>query len=134
MKRFAKMAMAIATMVGSGLIVSGTAFAATPDMAACTFGSSSNNVKTCISFTSQVTAEAIVVNSARKLLVCVERPNGAQLMCTLNGRYQTVAPGNSIRVSWPPTGTAPTATYCAVTRRMNADGTNTVIGDICAPN
>lgn len=134
MKRFAKTAMAIATMVGSGLIVSGTAFAAVPDTAACTFGSSANNVKTCIHAFSQVEAQAIVVNSARKLLVCVETPGGAQLACSFNGRYVSVAPGTSISATYPNTGQAPTATYCAVTRRMNADGTNNVIGDICRSN
>jgi hypothetical protein len=134
MKRFAKTATAIATMVGFGLIVSGTALAATPNVQACTFGSSSGNVKTCIIAFNQVKAEAIVVTQPRSLLTCVQASSGILLACSNNGRYVTVQPGNSISATYPNSGQAPVGTYCADTWRMNSNGTSTLIGQICRQN
>lgn len=134
MKRFAKTATAIATMVGSALIMSGTAFAATPDTQACTTGSSSGNVKTCIIAFNQVEAEAIVVTQKRFLLTCVQASSGILLKCSNGGRYVPVQKGASISVTWPDSGQAPVATYCADTWRMNSDGTSAMIGQICRQN
>lgn len=134
MKSFAKTATAIVTMIGFGLIMSGTASAATPDAQACTFGSSSNNVKTCIIAFNQVEAEAIVVSQPRSLLTCVQASSGILLKCSNNGRYVTVQPGNSISATYPNSGQAPVATYCADTWRMNSNGTSAMIGQICRSN
>jgi hypothetical protein len=134
MKRFTKAAMAIATVIGFGLITSGTALAATPDTQACTYGSSSGNVKTCIIAFNTVTARATVVDQTRELLTCVQAPSGILLACSNNNHYVWVTPGNSISATYPSSGHAPVATYCADTWRMNSNGTSVMIGQICRSN
>ncbi len=100
----------------------------------CTLGSSSGNVVTCISilgeglFVSEMTASADVVDSARKIQVCLKGPSSSLPRCT---DFQTVKPGGTIVVQWFPNRDVPAGTYCARTWRQNSDGSHTLIGQAC---
>jgi hypothetical protein len=139
MRRFTRVALAIATVMGSAVIGSGIAGAATPDTPTCTFGSSSGNVQTCINIISgpRVTATATIpINgSARNLLVCVQEPSGILAPDGCSGdpenTYEKVNPGGGIDGVYPQTGSAPAGRYCADTWRMNASGSPTMIGQAC---
>jgi hypothetical protein len=136
MRRFTKVAVAMATVAGSVVIGSGIAVAATPDTAICTFGSSSGNVQTCVNIISgpRVTATAVIPSSGqdRKLLVCVEEPSGILGRCSNGDSYVTVRHGGpGIDAVYPDNGSAPAGTYCADTWRENSDGTSTMIGQVC---
>src|SRR6266571_7695803 len=116
MRRFTRVAVVIATVAGSAVIGSGIAVAATPDTAICTFGSSSGNVQTCANIISgpRATATALIPRSgqARNLLVCVETPSGARLICSNAGNYVPVNPGTGVDAVYPPTGSVTPGTYC----------------------
>lgn len=135
MRRFTKVAVAIATVIGSAVIGSGIAVAATPDTPNCTFGSSSGNVETCANVISgpRVTATATIPSTgqARELLVCVQEPSGILGACSNGGNYELVRPGGGIDAVYPPTGSAPAGTYCADTWRLNSNGTSAMIGQAC---
>jgi hypothetical protein len=137
MRRFIKMALAVATVTGSVGIGSGIAVAATPDTPNCTFGSSAGNVQTCVNILSgpRVSATAVIPRSGqqRYLLVCVQKPSGILARCSgiPENTYTLVTPGKGVSTLWPDPGSAPAGTYCADTWRENADGTSTMIGQVC---
>jgi len=135
MQRFIKVTIAIATVIGSAVIASGTAVAATPDTPACNFGSSSGNVDTCANVISgpRVTATATIVTTgqARKLLVCVQEPSGILGACSDGDKYEQVNPGHGIDAVYPSNGSASAGRYCADTWRLNSDGTSAMIGQAC---
>ncbi|HEX3473454.1 MAG TPA: hypothetical protein VHT91_00360 [Kofleriaceae bacterium] len=111
---------------------------ASADAHGCTFGSSDNNVLTCITitsaghgglFVSEMEATAEVVDSARKLQVCIHGPASALPRCS---DFEVVHPGDPpLTVQWFPNGDVPGGDYCARTWRMNDDGSHTLIGEAC---
>lgn len=101
----------------------------------CTTGSSSGNVETCVSvigsglFVNEITASAQVLDSTRDIQVCIHGPDAALPLCTL---FQSVSPGDPPIVQpWSPNRDVPAGEYCARTWRDNADGSHTLIGEIC---
>jgi hypothetical protein len=139
-RRFIEVTIAIASVIGAGVIASGTALAAPASNEGCTFGTSSGNVKTCDNIitngsrVASVEAFAIVVSSTRKLMVCVTNGNGTEEQCSNKGGFVSVSPGNEVQTTWAPSGGAPAGTYCAITYRENSGGSSTQIGSECLPS
>jgi hypothetical protein len=102
---------------------------------ACTYGSSSGNVQTCMSWNNSGThidsilGSALVINAGRTIEVCIRGPVGT-LKCDNQG-YIYIGPNTSVSVLWSPNATEPAGTYCLHTWRLNSDGSVTEIGDIC---
>jgi hypothetical protein len=113
---------------GCVLLVAVHAGDATAASSACGYGSSSGNVRTCVSVgNTSVSTSSTVVSSGRVLQSCLHR-NGARLGCTA---YTYVPPGSSIGLQWIYGGGVPSGTYCALTWRRNTDGSTTQIGSEC---
>jgi hypothetical protein len=116
----------------SGLAPAGTLL---PDSAGprCGYGSSSGNVYTCITATGSglhvdsMLATAEVINSARRLQVCIRGPNGT-IGCE---GFVYVRVGTGIFFEWDPNSNEPAGDYCANTWRENSDGSHTQIGHEC---
>ena len=100
----------------------------------CTTGSSSGNVDTCFTvlgsglFVSEMIASATVENATRTIQVCIHGPDSVLPLCT---PFETVSPGGTITKTWSPDGDVPAGEYCARTWRDNADGSHTLIGELC---
>lgn len=100
----------------------------------CTLGSSSGNVETCISivgsglFVDEITVSAEVLDATRTLQVCIHGPDSALPRCT---PFELVQPGNCITEVWSPDRDVTPGEYCARTWRDNADGSHTLIGEVC---
>jgi hypothetical protein len=103
----------------------------------CGTGTSSGNVKTCLTVNktgtqiNNMTATATVINNSRQLQVCIRGPQGS-LGCTPSSTgFKTVDKGGIIAFT-APTNVFPSGQYCANTYRYNADdGTHTEIGHEC---
>jgi hypothetical protein len=101
----------------------------------CGFGSSSGNVETCFSitgsglFVNQMVVEATVINSGRKLQVCIHGPDPALPQCS---PQQSVPAGGALTKAWNPNRNVNAGTYCGRTWRINSDGSYTLIGEECA--
>lgn len=111
------------------------AASASPDSSfpPCTTGTSSGNVSTCIGVTGrgllvqEIQTSATVINSARTIQNCLRGPDGT-IGCT---PFKSVRPGDSIGVIWVPDSDEPAGNYCSRTFRLNPDGTDTLIGQVC---
>jgi hypothetical protein len=142
LRRYLMLAIAVATVISSGLIAGGTAQAATGRAASpaistfrnCSTGSSSGNVNTCMyvkgsgPFIQYAIASASVISTERTLEVCMYNPSDAQIGCA---GPQSVQPDHTLPFTWSPDAKEQTGSYCADTGRMNADGSFTIIGVAC---
>lgn len=98
--------------------------AASADAFGCTFGSSSGNVRTCISiigngtgdglFVDEMTASAEVLDATRTLR-CASTARPRPYRAALP--FEVVHPGSTITVQWFPDRNVPAGTYCARTWR-----------------
>jgi hypothetical protein len=112
------------TAVAVVTVTPGAAFAST---AACGYGMSHGNVRTCVSaYSGAVWTSANVKLAGRTLESCLRR-NGVSIGCT---GYTYVAAGKGIRFGWLP-GHVPDGTYCAVTWRRYSDGTTVKLATEC---
>ncbi len=105
----------------------------------CTTGNSAGNVKTCITITGSglhvrsIQTSATVISSARVIQSCLRGPQGTIGCFPSTTTFVNVGPGTgflSIGFPWDPNANEP-AEYCARTFRLNADGTDTLIGQVC---
>jgi hypothetical protein len=113
---------------GFAVLVAARAGDATAASSACGYGSSSGNVRTCVSVgNTTVSSSSTVVSSARVLQSCLHR-DGVRLGCTA---YTYVPAGSSIGFQSVFGGGVPSGTYCALTWRRNTDGSTTQIGSEC---
>jgi len=102
----------------------------------CTTGSSDGNVETCMMWSNSGThidyidGHAQVLLVPRTIKICVHSSVAGTIKCNSSG-YIYVEPGGVIYVNWTPNKTEPEATYCVRTWRQNADGTDTLIGELC---
>jgi hypothetical protein len=109
---------------------------ARPNATACTYGSSSGNVHTCMAWSNSgsiinyIDGTAEVINSARVIEICIHSSVVGTIECNPSG-YILVGPGGHIAVDWSPGRPEPSGTYCVRTWRQNSDGTTTMIGDVC---
>ena len=95
----------------------------------CGWGSSQGNTWTCLSIGStSVSTSATIASSGRVLESCLHY-NGVRIACT---GYTYLPRGTSIGFTYVPGGAVPSGTYCAVTWRMNPDGSTTEIDSECA--
>jgi hypothetical protein len=103
----------------------------------CTYGASSGNVHTCMSWSNNgniinsIDGTAEVVNVQRTITVCIRSSVVGTIKCNPAG-YIPVGPGGHIAVDWSPARPEPSGQYCVRTWRKNADdGSNTLIGEVC---
>lgn len=103
----------------------------------CTFGSSSGNTETCFSIDhsgthiNSATVSATVFNAPRFLKVCINGPARELPICFPSPGYISVSPGQTLELIWRPDRTVAAGSYCGRTRRLNSDGSDTVIGKVC---
>jgi hypothetical protein len=120
----------------SGSQVAASVSAVQSDPSACTYGSSSGNVHTCMAWNISGTiiysidGTAEVVNVPRKITVCIRSDVIGTIRCNPAG-YITVGPGGHIAVDWSPGRPEPAGQYCVRTWRENNDGSHTLIGEVC---
>jgi len=100
----------------------------------CTFGSSNGNIRTCLSVKgsglhiTNAFASADVVHATRLIHVILEGPSAA---LPLGSATEFVSPGTGIGVFWGPNKNEPAGNYCAVTWRLNKNGSATQVGRAC---
>jgi len=100
----------------------------------CTTGSSSGNVSTCFTiigqglFVGEMHATAQILTSSRTLLECIHGPDSGVPVCSPTRTIPTVG---VLPVTWNPNRTVAAGSYCARTWRVNADGTQDLIGEVC---
>jgi hypothetical protein len=106
------------------------------DPIACTTGSSSGNVTTCMSWSASgatikyIDGTAEVNSKRRTIKICVHSSVVGPLKCNPAG-YIPVSPGGHISADWPPNRSEPAASYCVRTWRKNNNDTVTLIGELC---
>jgi hypothetical protein len=89
----------------------------------CTFGSSSGNVKTCLTtyhkgrYVLQMKVSGCVVHSGRELFEGIGGPNGAIVENPTAFGYW-VSPGSCNTLPWDPFATVPPGKYCGYTYRV----------------
>lgn len=113
------------TSIAVVTVTPGAAFAST---AACGYGSSLGNVRTCVSLGGFSVSTSAHVKFAGRILNSCLRRNGVRVTCT---GYRYVAPGHGIGLTWIPGGHVPGGIYCAVTWRLNPYGTTTKLASEC---
>jgi hypothetical protein len=133
---------AILALALAGFAVSPLSPASAAVHQACTFGSSSGNVETCMTWNNSGThitsidGTADVINVGRIITICIRSDARGTIKCNAAG-YIFVGPGGGIHVPWTPNATEPAGNYCVRTWRQNDDGSHTLIGEVCtviAPN
>jgi hypothetical protein len=126
-RRLSSFVAAVVAAAGAFFVVMPAGLAAA-DTNQCGYGSSDGNSRTCVSVGStSVSTSATVVSSARVLQSCLHR-DGVRITCT---PYTYVPAGGGIGNTWVPGGPVPSGNYCAVTWRLNTDGTTTEIDSEC---
>ena len=102
----------------------------------CGVGSTAGNIETCIDVEHSASliltagASANVLNTGRRLQICLRGPNGP-IGCTPRNGFELVAPGNAVSFSWTPNADEATGNYCANLYRDNGDGTKTQLAHYC---